>query len=172
MNLAHDRPSILGTGNAKKRKGSGEGRALQWLKLHVDHDGDGCLIWPFSRISSGYGDLAIDGEYYLAHRIMCDMAHGAPPVDKPFALHSCHNGHSGCVHPKHLRWGTNTENQEDRVAAGTSNRGRGAKLTEDEVREIRSLRGTISQSGLADKFGVSRGAIQLILDGRNWKWLL
>ena len=56
-----------------------------------------------------------------------------------------------------------------RIARGEKN-GR-AKLTEDDVREIRRLHaeGGSSQRFLAAKFGVSQPAIRKILKGETWK---
>lgn len=48
----------------------------------------------------------------------------------------------------------------------------GVKLTPDQVREIRSLRGIMSQPALARQFGVSRGCISGIMYGVRWKHLL
>lgn len=45
------------------------------------------------------------------------------------------------------------------------------KLTEDEVRKIRELRGTISIRNIASLFNVSRSAIDAIFYGHNWAWL-
>lgn len=43
-----------------------------------------------------------------------------------------------------------------------------ARLSVAEVKQVRAQRGFISVSSLAKTFGVSRKAIQLILDGKNW----
>jgi len=45
------------------------------------------------------------------------------------------------------------------------------KLTEEQVVEIRQLRGQVSQSQLASRFGVSKTAVRLIQLRRNWKRL-
>lgn len=84
-------------------------------------------------------------------------------------------GHEACVNPKHLYWATPSENQNERVKHGTSNRGTRqwqAKLTEQDVRSIRKLFGSKSLSEIAGQFGVSRGAIKDIQRGKNWAWLL
>lgn len=44
-----------------------------------------------------------------------------------------------------------------------------AKLTEEDVLEIRALRGIVPQSTLASRFGVSKTAIRYAQTGRNWR---
>lgn len=147
------------------------GEPARFLLANVSHNSDECLIWPFSRYASGYGQIA-DG--HQAHRKMCILAHGEPPSTKHEAAHSCGKGHEGCVNPRHLRWATPTENQADKVAHGTTNRGErcgAAKLTEAEVRAIRALEGQMTQQGIADKFGVHLMTVNNILRRRNWRWL-
>jgi hypothetical protein len=91
------------------------GDPRRWLESHVSHAADDCLIWPFSRSSTGYGDLRNGGKHYHAHRLMCQMAHGDPPALKLDAAHSCGNGHLACVNPRHLRWATRSENNQDAI---------------------------------------------------------
>lgn len=158
-------------GGASWRKGE----SLAWLLAHVHHDGDECLIWPFTRSSSGYGVICIDGRQRPAHREICERAHGPAPTQDHHAAHSCGRGHDGCVNRRHLRWATPAENQADRLAHGTSSRGAGngcALLAEDQVLEIRNdLARGARQSDLARRFGVHISTIHLIKTGRNWGWL-
>jgi hypothetical protein len=138
------------------------------------HHGDECLIWPFGTDGHGYGVLYIDGKRAGAHRYVCELAHGAPPTPKHEAAHSCGHGKDGCVNRNHLLWKTRIENQADRLEHGTHNRGTrqgGAKLTEDDVREIIALKGIEMQRNLAERFGVRRTTIASIQQGRNWAWV-
>lgn len=71
-----------------------------------------------------------------------------------------------------LRWGTGSENiadkfKNDRIAKGERNGGR--KLTETQVRVIKSLMGTKSDRALAIDFGVTKSTIIFIRTGRSWK---
>jgi transcriptional regulator with XRE-family HTH domain len=43
-----------------------------------------------------------------------------------------------------------------------------AKLKLEDIARIRALKGTMFQREIADKFGVSRGAIKNILNGKTW----
>jgi len=60
------------------------------------------------------------------------------------------------------------------VLHGTALRGAAVastKLTEDEVHEIRALRGIVSQRDLAKQFGVSNSQICRIQAGTRWTHL-
>lgn len=141
----------------------GRGKYLAWLKDHVDHQGEGCLIWPFWRDPDhGGGRLGVNGKIYWAHNYMCNLVHGPAPTDKPQAAHSCGNRHLGCVHPKHLDWSDNSGNQRDRRAHGRPEGGKGTRthLTPAQVEEIRSAKGKIPQFTLARLLGVKRGTIE------------
>jgi hypothetical protein len=74
--------------------------------------------------------------------------------------------------PLNLAWGTATENQADKIAHGTTNRGErcgAAKLTENDVREVRRLlaAGEI-QRVIADRFGVHQMTISRIKRRKLW----
>lgn len=77
-----------------------------------------------------------------------------------------------------LCWGTPRENWDDKVRHGTApigERNRNAKLTEDQVREVKDRKLTWKGSErrlairLAYKFGVSPNTVRSILQGRWWK---
>ena len=139
----------------------GQGDGIAWIREHVSYQGDDCLIWPFST-NRGYGQLGINGKVRKAHRIMCEMAHGSAPSRLHEAAHSCGRGHLGCVNPKHLSWKTSSENAHDRRLHGSPEGGNGTRtiLTDDQVREIRHLKGRLSQVKIAKKFGISRGSVE------------
>lgn len=147
------------------------GRPLEWLRSHVSHGGSKCLIWPFkSKYKNGYGSVFYDGKLTGAHRVMCRLAHGEPPTREHHAAHSC--GNRMCVNPNHIGWKTPSQNEADKVAHGTDVRGERnpcAKLNRQQVQDIRSMRGTKSQSSIARQFGVSRRAVGFILSGETWR---
>lgn len=150
------------------------GDCLTWLRSHVSHDREECLIWPYSVRDDGYGKLWIDGKLQTASRAMCEMVNGPAPSENLQAAHTCGNGHLACVHPKHLYWATPKQNASDKITHGTSNRGDrhgNAKLTRDAVTDIRSNT-TDSKDQLAAKYGVTRATVNDVISGRRWKWLL
>jgi hypothetical protein len=146
---------------------------LDWLEQHRAFEGDECLIWPYSRNHNGYGSVTMpDGTEKMANRYMCEIAHGAPPTPKHQSAHSCGTGHLGCVNPRHLRWATVYENMADMVEHGTvplGERNGHAKLTEEDVREIKRLRGKVTQRELAERFGITHSNVAQIHRGYSWK---
>lgn len=136
--------------------------------------GDGCLIWPFGRTGSGYAAMRGGDAQKLVHRLVCERVHGPPPTPEHEAAHSCGQGHKGCVAPAHLAWKTGAENQADRLAHGTKIRGADhplAKLTEDDVRNIRAAFGRETLTSLAARYGVSKQNINAIVRRKTWRWV-
>lgn len=150
-------------------------KPLRWLQEHVTYLGEDCLPYPFGKTGMGYGVVYPKGEQQvMAHRWMCEQAHGPAPEGKIWVAHSCANGHNACVNPNHLRWATPKENGEDRLAHGNCPQGPthpNTKLTADQVRQIRAMKGRASRFEVAAMFNVTDGAISGIWQGRTWKWL-
>lgn len=145
------------------------GTHFNFLRENVRYAGDDCLIWPFGGTWNGYGHLGYDGKMWKAHRLMCTLAHGEPPTPKHVAAHTCNNGQGGCVNPRHLQWKTPRENLLDRRAAGTLTKKRWNKngtLTDEQVAEICSLKGTMNQREIAAKFGISYQHVSIIQQGK------
>lgn len=148
------------------------GTKAKWLMEHAGYNEEHCLIFPFG--VGRYGHVTFGGVKMHAHRAMCILVHGQPPTADHQAAHSCGNGHLACVNPRHLSWKTPAQNQADRLVHGTHCRGercRTAKLTEEQVLEIRSLRGHVSSKDLSKRFSISPGAVKMIWQRRNWAWL-
>ncbi len=141
-----------------------------WPK--VDKRGpDECWPWKAALNHFGYGIIRVDGKATRAHRVSLRLAGQQVPAELD-VLHRCHN--PSCVNPAHLRVGTPTENAEDARAAGRLSEGERhpiSKLKADQVQEIRALRGQVSQRALARRYSVSRGAVDNIHRGANWKGL-
>lgn len=159
-----------------RRHGSTEhgrqiGKGLAFLKeVALFWQSSDCLDWPFAKANYGYGEIWVAGRKRIAHRIVCEMAYGPPAAEKNDAAHSCCN--RLCVNPRHLRWASRSENVADSRAHGTMVRGERsvhAKLTEQQVREILSLKGQASQTEIGARFGVSRRSVNSILRRETWR---
>lgn len=150
-----------------------EGAPLAWIySTALTHLGDECLPWPFAKLGNGYGTVEFEGKTNLAHRVVCTMVHGQPPSEKRDAAHAC--GNRICVNPHHLSWKTRAGNEADKLLHDTVARGERsgtAKLTEEDVREIRRLGGSSSLSEIGRRYGVNKTAIHKILNGQSWGWL-
>lgn len=93
----------------------------------------------------------------------------------------CPPGHEGCHNngdrtdnrPGNLRWATHRENVIDREAHGSNPKGirnGQAKLDEAQVQAIRKMRADGQQyKDIAAKFGVSGGAVGMIIKGKTWR---
>lgn len=138
----------------------------------LKHEGDDCLIWPYSRSTSGYGAINGKGRHGTVSRLVCEDIYGPPPSHEYEAAHSCGKGHLGCVAKSHLSWKTPSENQMDKLVHGTHSRGeRGAmaKLTTEQVLEIISLRGIKKKCAIAATYGVNPSTISRIHSGKRWQ---
>lgn len=153
-----------------KSSRNGKGLAAAFLHANVSYREARCLIWPYARNENGYGQFGHRGEMHKAHRYMCELVHGPAPSPLHQAAHACGNGHLGCVNPKHLSWKTGTENQLDRTVHGRAKpKGPRATLTPEQVEEIKGLKGTMTNTAIAERYGVHRETIGNIVRGISWR---
>jgi hypothetical protein len=130
-----------------------------------------CWLWTGAVNDKGYGEFWLDGGSESAHRVSYELANG-PLREGGQSLHRCDN--PPCVRPDHLFEGTNLDNVHDRQAKGRPCGVRGehhhqAKLTEDNVREIRRrLAQGHYQTDIASDYGVGQYAIWAISCGKTW----
>lgn len=142
----------------------------EWLQSAARLETDECIVWPFNK-TRGYGRIMREGRYMIAHRVVCEIAHGSPHQDELQAAHKC--GNPSCVNHRHLYWATPLENAHDKREHGSHPAGEvngNAKLDENDVSRIRSQRkaGRTYQQ-MADDFGVSRATIAAIAKRRTWR---
>jgi len=104
----------------------------------------------------------------MHHRAAFVAANGPIPKGQQ-VRHTCDNGF--CVEPTHLLLGTHGDNMRDRMERGRQARGERhgrSVLTDAQVVEVRALLATdINRSLIAARFGVSRGLITLIAQGKR-----
>lgn len=138
-------------------------------------EGDGCIKWPYSTNNQGYAQINVGGnktgKKKLVSRLVCERIHGPAPSELHVAAHECGKGHEACIAPWHLTWKTPEQNRADMERHGTVRRGEDhiAKITRADVLFIRSNAGAISQSRLAERFGITQTAVSAIVRRRNWK---
>lgn len=147
---------------------------------HVQRAGPNeCWPWTGCRVATGYGHFLIHARTTSGpHRIACWLVNGNPPTGKTHACHRCDN--PPCCNGMHMFWGDDGDNIRDAVSKGRlrlqkypeqqhGEKNPGAKLTTSQVLEIRApeLSG-LSDHKIADMYGVSRSAIQLIRARKNW----
>jgi hypothetical protein len=158
--LAHGHPQ------ADKPLKCQRGKKLAWIKEHINHAGDDCLLWPWPFNGSLRPYANYEGQRIVASRLMCIFRWGPPPTPQHEAAHSCGNGDKGCMNPNHLRWATARENCLDRFKHDSMPC---AKLTEPKVKAIRKIGRRKTATALSKRFGVSVSAICAVLNRKSWK---
>ncbi len=149
-----------------------KGKGIRWLEATVLTTSDACIEWPYGVRDNGYGTMVWRYRRTTAHRVACELAHGAPATREMHAAHSC--GNRICCNPRHLRWATVRENHADKKLHGTQLAGDTcpvSKLSSGEVRQIRRelAKNTKNLSEIASEFGVSRSNIWCIKHGYTWR---
>jgi hypothetical protein len=116
--------------------------------------------------------LCRDGKAYVRyiHVLICLSFHGPKPHPRFHASHL--DGNKLNNHASNLAWETPEQNyrrryEQDDTQYATGERQGLARLTEDQVREIRASNET--HRVLAERFGVSRPTITSVRTRRTWK---
>ena len=138
-----------------------------------------CWLWTGWMGEHGYGLYHVPGSRAAGvrrasttHRYAWEQWNGPIP-DGLKALHKCDV--RACVNPAHLFLGTDQDNMDDMYAKGRGRKARGeevtlAKVTEDQVREIRKRReaGELLKT-IAPDYRLSLVAVSCICLRKTWK---
>jgi hypothetical protein len=150
-------------------------RILNRFWARVDVRGmDECWEWQ-GTTRNGYGMVITRPPHtMIASRFLWEIHHRQEIPDGMFVCHTCDN--PLCVNPAHLYLGTPLDNmrdmiERDRACWYVGEENPHAKLTEDQVREIRRLyaEGGWSYRRLAPMFGVNWSAIRQVVKRHTWK---
>lgn len=141
--------------------------------------------WNYNKslnIRSGRPYLRYNGKMQIAARAILLFISKIDNTEL-HALHTCDN--LKCINPKHLFWGSHSDNMKDMVKKkrsfgqkhpehmmGTKNPS--VKLTETQVKEIYILahEGKFSQQEIAEKYGIIHQQVSNIKLKKRWKHLL
>lgn len=142
-----------------------------WLRVRKSN---GCWVWGGSKNHFGYGSFHVRRGYSVyAHRAAWEMARGPIPIGM-CVLHRCDN--PACVRLSHLWVGTQIENVHDMQRKGRAANGGlkgemhpAAKMTEDDVRKVRGMRGLgFGLKDIARQFSISIAQVHDIARGKSW----
>jgi hypothetical protein len=133
----------------------------------------GCLEWQLSKNEDGYGYVWYQGKNHYAHRVAFALTNNVTLTTADYVCHECDN--PSCVNPDHLFLGNQQQNMDNMTAKNRAARGERngrAKLTQDQVLEIRVL----TEAGatcrtLAERYNVHEGTVSDIKQNRIWAWL-
>lgn len=118
----------------------------------------------------GYPRVKHHGKDWRLNRLIFTYVHGTIPEGKVIG-HYCNN--KGCINPLHLYLTTASENSTQAKIDGLyrkgSKNGR-AKLTEEEVKELRRLyyEDNLSQDKLATFFDLSQPSVSAIVRNKTY----
>jgi hypothetical protein len=149
-----------------------------WDKVDIKGK-DECWNWLGGCNRAGYGQFRVKNGYFfnlpnqkmMAHRLAYELCIGVIIPGKKI-LHKCDN--PPCCNPAHLWMGTQKENIQDCLKKGRranlhGERNPRAKLTEDDVREIRKrILNHEKDINIAHIFCISVAAIWQIRKNNNW----
>jgi len=122
--------------------------------------------------SARYPSIFRNGKLWTIARYLYTEKHGKIPKGMHIR-HTCDN--NWCVNIDHLIIGTHQQNMQDMMIRGRNAKGSIiglSKLTEEQVVEIRNLKGSMYNREIGDKYGVDQSTISRILAGKMWKHVL
>lgn len=115
-----------------------------------------CWIRKGFTTNKGYSRVTIAGKNQYAHRVMYEQEIG--PIPKGMELdHLCRQ--TKCIRPDHLEPVTRATNLQ---------RGNGAKLTMEQVLEIRAAPMSVMTKDLAARYGISESQMSRVRRGVRW----
>lgn len=149
-----------------------------WFLQQLDKKDNGCWEWKNGTNKAGYGQISVDKKLIGTHCYALQHKLGRPINKNMLTRHLCNN--MICCNPDHLEEGTHLENMKDRDIAGHTVKGdkhhnvKGelhphAKLNEQQIRDIRSLKGWFTKIQLSEIYNVSPTHIYLIQTNKSWK---
>lgn len=142
------------------RKGN---RVVRHLKGRILKPAPHSIEHPYPYFQAGAGrTLGV-------HQAVALAFHGK----KPLGCYACHkDGNPENNYKENIYWGTPKQNQQDRFSHGRGGCGEQhsqAKLTEDDVRDIRRrLAMGEKQKDIGAIYGITQSSVSFVKSNRNW----
>ena len=126
-----------------------------------------CLLWTGFADPRGYGRVSYHGRRWRAPRLAWTLTYGVIPAGKT-VLHHCDT--PACYEPTCLFLGSQADNigEMPRPLTAGAHNGR-AKLTEQQVQDIRRRSQNEIGLRLSKEYGVSPATISEIKNRRHWQ---
>ena len=144
-----------------------------WERIDQSGGPDACWIWKGAKSPLGYGRLKIQTKYkvkvWSPHRLAYELTYSPIPPDL-IVCHRCDV--PSCCNPKHLFLGTYKDNTHDAYLKGRLIKGSkqvNAKLTEEQVAQIRTMRASMTLKVIAERFNISISSVSQIALRKQWK---
>ncbi len=169
----NDRANGLVAGTYRKyRKGHFSKGVIPSLQSRIDKYAvrapNGCLEWTGLLNKGGYGKSTFNHQTKIVHRLVWEAANGPIPLGI-WVLHECDNRR--CIELSHLFLGTPQDNTDDMISKKRHSHGeitKTAKLTQQQVVEIKRRLGSCSQTQLAREFSISNTQMSRIATNQSW----
>jgi len=130
---------------------------------------DLCWYWMGALDKDGYGVFTLKGKKTPAHVAAYKLSLGEV-IEGNYVLHRCNK--TSCVNPLHLYQGTQKDNVQDQIKAGTfveGSKNGNAILKEEDVKHIRTVKDYYNTEYLANVYKVSYHTMWDVIKGRTWK---
>jgi hypothetical protein len=145
---------------------------VKFLRRVMEDNENGCWNWTGKTNKKGYAlaDGVVTGDY-LGHRTSYRLYKGDIP-DGLYVLHKCNNRR--CVNPDHLYAGTQFQNMQDSIRAGTHVSMRKGFMSNHKLTEVmvidarRRFAAGESQPSIAADMGVHKSTILNAVNGHTW----
>lgn len=135
-----------------------------WRLVNVQAETE-CWPWRGDTDGAGYGVFTYRGRRAGAHEYALSFTTGERRLESLDTCHSCDN--PPCCNPAHLRFDTHQSNVRDMHDRGRARNG--SALSIADVLLIRERRAAgARQKDLADQFGLTDGAVSMIVRGIRW----
>lgn len=152
---------------------------LETLPMYCEEYGD-CLHWAQGVNGQGYPQANIDGKPWMVRRYVYSVLLGNTLAPRQPIASRC--GHKACVTPScifatshsavlrrsYKNGGRSTQHEYLARLSRAKKQGL-AKLTQDQVTDIRSMPETVTHAAIAAQYGMSYSAVAQIRQGKSWR---